>query len=217
MRILSQSASCSLVSIPGALVEAREAADTDLMETPPAGWYRHVDHPGHERFWDGTQWLAHLRPSPADPEELTLEDYDMGYPGPDDGHQVETSRPEGVDAPVDAEGDARRADEDGVFGDLLVDESGDVVPTDTAALTLLKEQLHAVLDTLSDSEAEVISMRFGLTDGQLKTLDEMAKVYGVTPEQMQTHRAQGDEQAAPPEPLTSVAGLPRLTIHPSQT
>jgi RNA polymerase sigma factor (sigma-70 family) len=44
------------------------------------------------------------------------------------------------------------------------------------------EQLHSVLDTLSEREAEVISMRFGLTDGQPKTLDEVGKVFGVTRE-----------------------------------
>ena len=50
--------------------------------------------------------------------------------------------------------------------------------------TLRQEQLHSVLDTLSAQEAGIMSMRFGLTDGQLKTLDEIGKVYGVTRERI---------------------------------
>ena len=48
----------------------------------------------------------------------------------------------------------------------------------------MQEQLHSVLDTLSEREAGVVSMRFGLTDGQPKTLDEIGKVYGVTRERI---------------------------------
>ena len=55
---------------------------------------------------------------------------------------------------------------------------------DAVSFTLLQEQLHAVLDTLSEREAGVVSMRFGLTDGQPKTLDEIGKVYGVTRERI---------------------------------
>ena len=59
-----------------------------------------------------------------------------------------------------------------------------VVPADAVSFTLLQEQLHSVLDTLSEREAGVVSMRFGLTDGQPKTLDEIGKVYGVTRERI---------------------------------
>ena len=52
------------------------------------------------------------------------------------------------------------------------------------SFTLLQEQLHSVLDTLSEREAGIVSMRFGLTDGQPKTLDEIGKVYGVTRERI---------------------------------
>ena len=55
---------------------------------------------------------------------------------------------------------------------------------DAVSFTLLQEQLHAVLDTLSERDAGVVSMRFGLTDGQPKTLDEIGKVYGVTRERI---------------------------------
>jgi RNA polymerase primary sigma factor len=57
-------------------------------------------------------------------------------------------------------------------------------PGEAVSFTLLQEQLHSVLDTLSEREAGVISMRFGLTDGQPKTLDEIGKVYGVTRERI---------------------------------
>ena len=52
------------------------------------------------------------------------------------------------------------------------------------ANTQLQEQLESVLETLSDREAGVVRMRFGLTDGQPKTLDEIGKVYGVTRERI---------------------------------
>ena len=58
------------------------------------------------------------------------------------------------------------------------------MPADAVSFTLLQEQLHAVLDTLSEREAGVVFMRFGLTDGQPKTLDEIGKVYGVTRERI---------------------------------
>ena len=74
-------------------------------------------------------------------------------------------------------------DGDSEFGDLIEDSEA-VVPADAVSFTLLQEQLHAVLDTLSEREAGVVSMRFGLGDGQPKTLDEIGKVYGVTRERI---------------------------------
>ncbi|MBS5747992.1 MULTISPECIES: RNA polymerase sigma factor [Actinotignum] len=74
-------------------------------------------------------------------------------------------------------------DGDSEFGDLIEDSEA-VVPADAVGFTLLQEQLHRVLDTLSEREAGVVSMRFGLTDGQPKTLDEIGKVYGVTRERI---------------------------------
>nr|WP_246313390.1 RNA polymerase sigma factor [Janibacter alkaliphilus] len=74
-------------------------------------------------------------------------------------------------------------DGDSEFGDLIEDSEA-VVPSDAVSFTLLQEQLHSVLDTLSEREAGVVSMRFGLTDGQPKTLDEIGKVYGVTRERI---------------------------------
>ena len=74
-------------------------------------------------------------------------------------------------------------DGDSEFGDLIEDSEA-IVPADAVSFTLLQEQLHHVLDTLSEREAGVVSMRFGLGDGQPKTLDEIGKVYGVTRERI---------------------------------
>jgi RNA polymerase primary sigma factor len=74
-------------------------------------------------------------------------------------------------------------DGDSEFGDLIEDSEA-IQPGEAASFTLLQEQLHSVLGTLSEREAGVVSMRFGLTDGQPKTLDEIGKVYGVTRERI---------------------------------
>jgi RNA polymerase primary sigma factor len=74
-------------------------------------------------------------------------------------------------------------DGDSEFGDLIEDSEA-VVPADAVSFTLLQEQLHSVLDTLAEREAGVVAMRYGLTDGQPKTLDEIGKVYGVTRERI---------------------------------
>jgi RNA polymerase primary sigma factor len=74
-------------------------------------------------------------------------------------------------------------DGDSEFGDLIEDSEA-IQPGEAVSFTLLQEQLHSVLDTLSEREAGVVSMRFGLTDGQPKTLDEIGKVYGVTRERI---------------------------------
>jgi RNA polymerase primary sigma factor len=74
-------------------------------------------------------------------------------------------------------------DGDSEFGDLIEDSEA-IQPGEAVSSTLLQEQLHSVLDTLSEREAGVVSMRFGLTDGQPKTLDEIGKVYGVSRERI---------------------------------
>jgi RNA polymerase primary sigma factor len=70
-------------------------------------------------------------------------------------------------------------DGDGELGDLIEDCEA-IQPAEAASMTLLQEQLHSVLGTLPEREADVVSMRFGLADGQPKTLDEIGQVYGVT-------------------------------------
>jgi RNA polymerase primary sigma factor len=74
-------------------------------------------------------------------------------------------------------------DGDSEFGDLIEDSEA-IQPGEAVSLTLLQEQLHSVLGTLPEREAGVVSMRFGLTDGQPKTLDEIGKVYGVSRERI---------------------------------
>ena len=78
--------------------------------------------------------------------------------------------------PLGEEGDSE-------FGDLI-EESEAVVPVDAVSFTLLQEQLLVVLDSLSEREAGIVAMRFGLHDGQPKSLDEICKVYGVTRERI---------------------------------
>ena len=84
--------------------------------------------------------------------------------------------PISLHTPLGEEGDSE-------FGDLIEDSEA-IVPSDAVSFTLLQEQLESVLETLSDREAGVVRMRFGLTDGQPKTLDEIGKVYGVTRERI---------------------------------
>jgi len=69
------------------------------------------------------------------------------------------------------------------FGDLIVDSEA-IEPGEAVSSTLLQEQLHSVLGTLSEREAGIVSMRFGLAGGQPKTLDEIGQVYGVTRERI---------------------------------
>src|SRR5580693_3994096 len=78
--------------------------------------------------------------------------------------------------PLGEEGDSE-------FGDLIEDTEA-IQPGEAVSFTLLQEQLGSVLGTLSEREAGVVSMRFGLIDGQPKTLDEIGKVYGVTRERI---------------------------------
>jgi RNA polymerase primary sigma factor len=72
---------------------------------------------------------------------------------------------------------------DSELGDLIEDSEA-IQPGEAVSFTLLQEQLHAVLGTLSDREAGVVSLRFGLADGQPRTLDEIGTVYGVSRERI---------------------------------
>ncbi len=74
-------------------------------------------------------------------------------------------------------------DGDSEFGDLIEDSEA-IQPGEAVSFTLLQEQLHSVLGALSEREAGIMSMRFGLTDGQPKTLQQIGKVYGVARERI---------------------------------
>ncbi|WP_434619340.1 RNA polymerase sigma factor [Arthrobacter sp. A5] len=119
------------------------------------------------------QMLQDLGREPT-PEELAIE-LDMT---PEKVVEVQKygREPISLHTPLGEDGDSE-------FGDLIEDSEA-VVPADAVSFTLLQEQLHSVLDTLSEREAGVVAMRFGLTDGQPKTLDEIGKVYGVTRERI---------------------------------
>jgi RNA polymerase primary sigma factor len=74
-------------------------------------------------------------------------------------------------------------DGDSEFGDLIEDTEA-VVPADAVGFTMLQQQLESLLDSLSEREAGVIRMRFGLGDGMPKTLDQIGDTFGVTRERI---------------------------------
>ncbi len=74
-------------------------------------------------------------------------------------------------------------DGDSEFGDLIEDTEA-VVPADAVGFTMLQRQLESLLDSLSEREAGVIRMRFGLGDGMPKTLDQIGDTFGVTRERI---------------------------------
>jgi RNA polymerase primary sigma factor len=74
-------------------------------------------------------------------------------------------------------------EEDSHLGDFIEDSDA-VVPVDAASFILLQEQLDSVLHTLSDREKKVIQLRFGLTDGHPRTLEEVGREFGVTRERI---------------------------------
>lgn len=74
-------------------------------------------------------------------------------------------------------------EEESALGDFLEDERA-VAPLDAAARSLLREQVQALLETLSERERRVLAMRFGLEDGQTYTLEEVGRAFGVTRERV---------------------------------
>ena len=74
-------------------------------------------------------------------------------------------------------------EEDSHLGDFIPDDDA-LAPADAASMSLLKEQLADVLKTLTPREAKVLSLRFGLDDGNPKTLEEVGKVFNVTRERI---------------------------------
>jgi RNA polymerase primary sigma factor len=72
---------------------------------------------------------------------------------------------------------------DSAFGDFIEDSQA-VVAVDVVSFTLLRDDLRSVLATLSDREANVVRLRFGLTDGQPRTLDQIGHLYGITRERV---------------------------------
>ena len=77
-------------------------------------------------------------------------------------------------------------EEDSHLGDFIPDDEASV-PEESAAFTLLKEQLVEVLDTLTPREEKVLRLRFGLDDGRARTLEEVGKEFNVTRAVSYTH------------------------------
>jgi RNA polymerase primary sigma factor len=84
--------------------------------------------------------------------------------------------PISLDQTIGDEGDSQLGD--------FIEDSEAVVAVDAVSFTLMQDQLTSVLQTLSEREAGVVRLRFGLTDGQPRTLDEIGQVYGVTRERI---------------------------------
>ena len=84
--------------------------------------------------------------------------------------------PVSLETPVGSEEDSELAD--------FIEDEGIPAPDDATSRRLLKEQIHAALDVLSDREREVLEMRYGLKDGKVHTLEEVGQAFGVTRERI---------------------------------
>ena len=87
-----------------------------------------------------------------------------------------SQEPVSLETPIGEEDDSH-------LGDFIQDDNA-LAPADAAAFTLLKEELNAVLATLTERERKVLSLRFGLEDGHAKTLEEVGKEFNVTRERI---------------------------------
>lgn len=93
-----------------------------------------------------------------------------------EGFQRAIAEPLSLDSPV---GDS----EDSALGEFIVDRVGET-PADAATRILIRNRINEVLETLSDREREVVALRYGLTDGQPHTLEEVARAFQVTRERI---------------------------------
>ena len=119
------------------------------------------------------QMLQDLGREPT-PEELGAE---MELP-PERVREIQklAQEPVSLETPIGEE-------EDSNLGDFIEDSDA-IVPIDAASFILLQEQLDAILHTLSEREKKVIQLRFGLTDGHARTLEEVGREFGVTRERI---------------------------------
>jgi RNA polymerase primary sigma factor len=90
--------------------------------------------------------------------------------------QQSAREPISLDQTIGDEGDSPLGD--------FIEDSGAVAAVDVVSFTLLQDDLQLVLDTLSEREADVIRLRYGLTDGRPRTLDQVGHVYGITRERI---------------------------------
>jgi RNA polymerase primary sigma factor len=87
-----------------------------------------------------------------------------------------SQEPVSLETPIGEEADSHLGD--------FIEDSDAVVPVDAASFILLQEQLDSVLHTLSEREKKVVQLRFGLTDGHPRTLEEVGREFGVTRERI---------------------------------
>jgi RNA polymerase primary sigma factor len=87
-----------------------------------------------------------------------------------------SQEPVSLETPIGEEGDSS-------LGDFIEDASA-VVPIDAASFVLMQEQIDGVLNSLNEREKEIIRLRFGLTDGRTRTLEEVGREFGVTRERI---------------------------------
>ena len=119
------------------------------------------------------QLLQELGREPT-PEEIAVE---MKMPEDRVREIIKISQePVSLETPIGEE-------EDSHLGDFIQDDNVPV-PADAAAFTLLREQLNEVLDTLTEREQKVLKLRFGLEDGNARTLEEVGKEFNVTRERI---------------------------------
>jgi RNA polymerase primary sigma factor len=119
------------------------------------------------------QLLQDLGREPT-PDEIAVQ---MEMPVEKVGEILKISQePVSLETPIGEEDDSNLGD--------FIEDSDAVVPIDAASFILLQEQLDSVLHTLSDREKKVIQLRFGLTDGHPRTLEEVGHEFGVTRERI---------------------------------
>jgi len=109
-----------------------------------------------------------------------------------------------LDAGVGRDGE----DEDSVLGDFIEDEDG-ATPEESATNQLLKEQVQAILSTLSEREQKIVKMRFGLENGKSHTLEEVGQEFAVTRERIR--QIEGACQTSQTQRRQEAARIPRLT------
>ena len=100
-------------------------------------------------------------------------------------------------------------EEESDLGDFIEDADA-VVPIEAAAFIMLQEQLDRVLCELSEREQRIIQLRFGLSDGHPRTLEEVGREFGVTPRADQADRVEDTAQAPSPVARRAAARISRL-------
>ena len=139
------------------------------------------------------------------PEEIGLE---MGLP-PDRVIEIQriAQEPVSLQSPI--------GEEDSDLGDFIEDADA-VVPIEAAAFILLQDQLEEILGTLSEREQRIIQLRFGLTDGHPRTLEEVGREFGVTRERIRQIESKTLAKLRHPSRAQMLRGIPRLRAAPAR-